>query len=170
MTFPSDPTVFRDRVAPTGALRKSLLEDFTAPSPPYVSEEDHKYFIETFQRGGFTGPTCWYKVMTNKMSAEDDKRATLNLMLVCDESDPPYPYAEIPPERMYPPVSAPIFFGVGQLDYVCTPALGNAQFGKPEFKQHKVTTKEYDADHWFILSKPEQLSRDLVAWIEGFTS
>lgn len=89
MAFPSDPTVFRDRVAPTGALRKSLLEDFTAPSPPYVSEEDYEYFFETFQRGGLTAPTCWYKVMMNQMSAKDDQRTTLNLLLPRDKPDLP---------------------------------------------------------------------------------
>lgn len=72
--WPHDPTYFRDRLAITGALKQSLLEDFRAPLPPYVSEEDKQEFIKTFREGGFQAPTCWYKVMTRGLAAQDDQR------------------------------------------------------------------------------------------------
>ena len=68
---------------------------------------------------------------------------------------------------MFPPSSAPIFFGGAKQDVICTPATGYATFGQKEFQDHSVTTKEYDADHWLILSKADEISRDLEAWIEG---
>lgn len=76
--------------------------------------------------------------------------------------------AEIPPERAYPPKSAPIFFGAALNDYVCVPSRNIAAFKNEKFKDHQVTIKEYDADHWLILSKADEIARDLEAWIEGF--
>ena len=79
-------------------------------------------------------------------------------------------YTEIPSERLYPPTSTPIFFGVGKFDYICTPDVGYATYRVPEFEKHKITMKEYDADHWFLLSHANELSRDLLDWIEGFAA
>lgn len=70
--------MWKEWLAPTGALKQSLLEDFIAPRPPHLSEEDTKYFVETFGRNGFAAPTCWFKIMTNQLSAKDDQRASLN--------------------------------------------------------------------------------------------
>ena len=79
-------------------------------------------------------------------------------------------HAEIPAERAHPPTTAPVFFAVATHDYICTPVLGYGEMGRPGFAQHKMTMKEYDADHWFILSHPEELSRDLLAWMETFAA
>ncbi|EKM52143.1 uncharacterized protein PHACADRAFT_151144 [Phanerochaete carnosa HHB-10118-sp] len=145
--FPHDPALFRTHLAPTGALKQSLLDDFAAPRPPYLSEADAKRFVETFRRNGFAAPTCWYKVMTTALSADDDQ--------------------QISPERRFPPASAPIFYGAAKHDYVCLPENGYAAFGAKEFGGHSVTTREYDADHWLILSRADEIVRDLETWIEG---
>ena len=79
-------------------------------------------------------------------------------------------YVEIPPGHEYPPASAPIFYGAAKHDCVCIPAAGYAAFKADGFKDHQVTIKEYDADHWLILSKGDEIRLDLEAWIEGFTS
>ncbi|GJE91580.1 alpha/beta hydrolase [Phanerochaete sordida] len=147
LAWPHDPELWRTRFAPVGALKRSLLEDFTGPLPAYVSPADKTAFVETFRRNGFTAPTCWYKVMTSGMSACDDE--------------------QIPYERRLPPQSAPLFFGGAKNDYICLAQTGYAVFGSEVFKEYSVTTKEYDADHWLILSTADEIARDLDAWIEG---
>lgn len=72
--FPHDPTIVKTRFAPTGALKQSLLQNYQTPLAPYFSEEDKRFFVETFRRNGFEAPTGWYKIMTSQLSAEDDER------------------------------------------------------------------------------------------------
>ena len=72
--WPSDPTVWKTRVAPVGALKQTALEGWTAPTASYVSEEEKQHFIEVFRKNGFAAPACYYKIMTNGMQAKDDQR------------------------------------------------------------------------------------------------
>ena len=75
---------------------------------------------------------------------------------------------EIPSGRAFPPPEAPIFWGAAKKDYVCIPAQGDDIFKPDAFDEGQVTRKEYDADHWMMLSEAETLSCDLIAWIDGF--
>ena len=77
------------------------------------------------------------------------------------------PLSEIPEDRKFPPASSPIFFGAAKQDYICLPQLGLAGLHRPRFKDHAITIKEYDADHWLLLSVPQEITRDLEAWVEG---
>ncbi|EKM57398.1 uncharacterized protein PHACADRAFT_208465 [Phanerochaete carnosa HHB-10118-sp] len=147
VAFPYDPTIWKTRWAPTGVLRQSLLEGYVAPLPAYMSEEDKEHFVGTFSRNGFEAPANWYKIMTSQLSARDDE--------------------QIPYERALPPASAPIYFAATKYDYVCLPEIGYAVFEGEEFSKHNVTHKEYDTDHWIILSKGDEVAHDLDAWIEG---
>ena len=74
---------------------------------------------------------------------------------------------EIPDERAFPPASAPIYFAAAKHDAICLPSIGYETFAQKGFKGHSITTKEYDADHWLILSKADEIAHDLEAWIEG---
>ena len=60
-------------MAPVGALKASLLEDFKAPRPAYLSEEELNEWKATFLRNGFAAPLCWYKIETSGLQAEDDQ-------------------------------------------------------------------------------------------------
>ncbi|PSR87081.1 hypothetical protein PHLCEN_2v5251 [Hermanssonia centrifuga] len=145
--FPRDPKVWETRMAPTGTLEATLLENWETPLPSYMSEEDKKAFKTTFLKNGFEGPLCWYKIMTNNIQGEDDKK--------------------IPSTQVVPPSSSPIFFGAAKQDRICLPEIGYQTFSDKSFNNHTVTTHEYDADHWLILSKPDEINRDLEAWIES---
>jgi soluble epoxide hydrolase / lipid-phosphate phosphatase len=134
--------------------------------PHYVTEEDKKVFIEIFRRGGFTAPTCWYKVMMRQLAAKDDQSAYVEVIQNESLVHSSTFSLDIPPDRTFPPVTSPIFFGAASNDYVCLPAVGHAAFKKPQFRDHKITQKEYDADHWLILSKADEIAHDLEAWIE----
>lgn len=149
LVWPHDPRCWVDRLAPTGAIEKTLREDWTAPLPAYMSEVDKQGIITTFRANKFVGPTCWYKTVVRGMSPAEDER--------------------IPADRAYPPAGTPIFFGAAKNDYVCVPSDGYEAFKDEHFAEGQVTMKEYDADHWLILSKVNEISRDLEAWIKGFT-
>ena len=73
--FPSDPKIWKTKIAPVGALQKTLEEDFHAPLPPWFTAEDKKEFLDTFLKGGLLAPTRWYTIMVNGMSVNDDKSA-----------------------------------------------------------------------------------------------
>ncbi|THG98670.1 hypothetical protein EW026_g3562 [Hermanssonia centrifuga] len=145
--WPYVPDIWRTHMAPTGVMKASLLEDFKAPLPSYATEEDKKRFKETFLKNGFEGPVCWYKIATNGMQSEDDRN--------------------IPSTQLVPPSSSPIFFGAAKYDYIAIPASGYRIFGAEAFKDHKITTHEYDADHWLLLSKADEINHDLEEWLES---
>ncbi|KZP20544.1 hypothetical protein FIBSPDRAFT_742201, partial [Athelia psychrophila] len=60
-------------------------------------------------------------------------------------------------------ISQPVFFGGCKLDYICLPALA-----KPALDAYTKnwTYREFDGDHWTILSHPEDVNRELLSWIE----
>ena len=150
-------------MAPTGAVRRSLLEDYVEPLPSYLSEEDKKAFVEFYQRNGFEATNCWYRVMTHNLSAIDDQRESHTLQTARKLIT----RTEIPPERLIPPARAPIFWGAAKNDRICRPELGDVEFAKEVYRDHSITRKEYDADHWAILSRADEITRDLEAWIKG---
>ncbi|KAI0791299.1 epoxide hydrolase [Abortiporus biennis] len=145
MLFPNDPSTWETHLAPLGALRKTLTSDYASPRPTYWTEEDRKLFTETFQKNGFKAPLCWYKVQTSGLSSQDD--------------------AAVPKSKYIPPSSSPIFFGAALHDRVCLASIGASVFRLDAFKDHKVTVKEYDGDHWLIISHADQVNRDLESWI-----
>ena len=61
-------------------------------------------------------------------------------------------------------ISQPVFFGGCKLDYVCRPELA-----KPALDAYAkdVTYREFDGDHWTLLSHPDDVNRELLAWIEN---
>lgn len=67
-------------------------------------------------------------------------------------------------------MSAPLFFGGALYDRVCLAALGAAAFKKEELKNHQITLTAYEADHWLIFSHADAVSKDLEAWIQGFST
>ena len=79
-----------------------------------------------------------------------------------------YLMLEIPADRVYPPAGTPIFYGAATHDYVCVPSDGYEAFKNENFAKGQVTTREYDADHWLILSRASKICRDLEAWIQSF--
>lgn len=60
-------------MAPLGALRQSLEEDFHAPLPPWMNEDDKREFIETFTARGCRAALQWYTVIVKGLNADDDQ-------------------------------------------------------------------------------------------------
>ena len=168
VAWPQDPRCWIDRLARSGGIERTLHEDWTTPPPVYMSEADKQVIIQTFRANKFVGPTCWYKAVVRGLSPEDDQgeiyplHSTESSPLICL-------IPGIPEDRTYPPAGTPIFFGAAKHDCICIPSDGYEVFKNEHFAEGQVTTKEYDADHWLILSKASDISRDLEAWIKGFS-
>lgn len=76
-------------------------------------------------------------------------------------------HAVIPPERALPPPTSPLFFGAALQDYICRAGPGRQIMEGEEFKQHNVTIRDFDADHWLVFSKADEVCKELESWIEG---
>ncbi|KII93216.1 hypothetical protein PLICRDRAFT_35398 [Plicaturopsis crispa FD-325 SS-3] len=143
--YPEDPEEWKLSLNPSGATKEWLLTD-KKPSltiASYIPPEEAAQHRAVLLKGGFASPVCWYKVLVAGINGEDDKN--------------------IPLENYSP--KAPVFFGASTKDQICLAAVGKASIA---MKCKGVNTiKEYDADHWLILSHAEQLSADLLGWIEG---
>ena len=74
--------------------------------------------------------------------------------------------AEIPQERILPPTDAPLFFGAAMEDWVCVATMGFETMRNAAFKDHDVTIREFQADHWLLFSVPDEVCRALEDWVE----
>jgi soluble epoxide hydrolase / lipid-phosphate phosphatase len=70
------------------------------------------------------------------------------------------PLLAVPADRY--DIHQPIFFGGCKRDYVCLPAVGQANLSK---HGKDVTYKEFDADHWVLFSHANEVNNELHAWI-----
>ncbi|KAF7969817.1 hypothetical protein HWV62_25942 [Athelia sp. TMB] len=163
--FSNDPTLLRTEFAPVGALKAWLEADKRAPPCTYLSDEERAIQKDSLLKGGLKGPLNWYKVVMRGFANADDKResflAPITLSIVRQTHLAVPPYAVIPKENYA--ISQPVFFGGCKLDYVCRPELA-----KPALDAYvnDVTYREFDGDHWTLLSHPDDVNRELLAWIE----
>ena len=74
---------------------------------------------------------------------------------------------DIPPLQKLPPISAPIFFGGALKDYICIAEHGQNMFTSYDFQDHNVTIRDFDGDHWIILSHADEINKELKQWLEG---
>jgi len=58
-------------------------------------------------------------------------------------------------------IHQPLFFADYKQDCVCLPARGQAS---TSMHGEDVTFKEFDADHWLILSHANEVNKKLLAW------
>lgn len=167
ITHAKDKSIYETIACPEGAYKKAILSDYMPAEgiASYMSEEDVKYFTETFRKGGLGGPLCYYKGEIRGFNKEDDAGGWIFLSFY--HRPPLIQDPAIPPERRLPPVSTPIFFGVGTRDLICTPRIGRMSFASEPFKNHNITIKEFDGDHWFTKSHGKEIARELDAWVSG---
>ncbi|KAH8101073.1 epoxide hydrolase [Cristinia sonorae] len=131
------------------AVQLALQNNYRSPLPEYMTETEQQHFIETFRKGGFAAPLSYYKIMVNEGRRGDD--------------------AAIPEERRVPPVSTPLFFGAALRDSICHPDWGRTEMRGEAFKDHNVTIREFDGNHWILLDADTvgEVNRELGIWIEN---
>ena len=59
-----------------------------------------------------------------------------------------------------------MFYGAATHDPLCLPAIGHQTMRDAGFEGHNVTIKDFDSDHWLILSKPAEVCEELEKWIQ----
>jgi pimeloyl-ACP methyl ester carboxylesterase len=114
-------------------------------------------------KDGINAPLNWYRVRVDGLAAEDDKRLSIVITYVASATRLTIPslLLVIPADRY--DIDQPVFFGGCTRDYVCLPTLGQANLSK---HCKNATYKEFDADHWVMLSHADEVNKELLAWIE----
>jgi len=142
LVWPRDPMIWRTDMCPVGAAKAWILADKQTPLPWYMTEEDKRIRTEILLKDGFTAPLNWYKFNVFGHAAEEEKSIPL------DKYD----------------IHQPIFFAGCAKDYICLPEMMLARLAK---HCKDVTYKEFDSDHWLMLSHADELNKELLAWIEA---
>lgn len=145
--------------------KATLLAGFTGPRPSWQSEADLNEWKATFLKNGFAAPTCWYKVMTDHIQPAEDARKFDSFLVRSHGSTDRW--VVIPDELAFPPKTAPLFFAGALQDYLCLAEEGHQTMQIPQLKDHDVTIRDFDSDHWLILSKAEEVCLELESWIQG---
>ncbi|KAF6751029.1 Alpha/Beta hydrolase protein [Ephemerocybe angulata] len=129
-------------LCPTGAIRVWLESDSRTAHAPYVTKELSQIYEKEFTKNGYHGPLNFYKITVSGADMEDAKAIPL---------------------AQYP-ISKPVFFGGTSKDVVCPPALSGRSL--TQFCP-KATTHIFEAGHWVLLEKPDELNAELEKWIES---
>ncbi|KAJ3170061.1 hypothetical protein HDU87_000473 [Geranomyces variabilis] len=119
----------------------NLLADKQVPFASYLSDNDRIKMRASLLKGGLKGPLNWYKSHVDGLAGEDNKQIPANAYTI----------------------DKPVFFAAASKDYVSLP-----DFQKPGLRKWctKTTIKDYDADHWLLLSSHKALNADLEEWLK----
>ncbi|KAJ7590104.1 alpha/beta-hydrolase [Mycena floridula] len=138
-----DSKLLKDHFAQTGDLEAWLKADKIADIQDYVSADEVKHHREILQKGGMAGPLCYYGIMTSEDNIDfNDDLA-------------------IPEQNIM--VTKPVFFGAALRDLVCLASMQKMILAKT---CTNTTVCDYDAGHWVMVEKKDEVNRDLLAWIE----
>lgn len=127
--------------------------------------QDFKRISHVLREGGLAAPLCWYKIMTNGVVSEDDKR---ELCIIWGASDHPLTYyhlrTTVVPLDSYD-IKKPVFFGAALQDYICLDSLGKGSTAR--YCKGPTTIKSFDTGHWVMHAAKDEVSRELDGWIRG---
>ncbi|KAI0266440.1 Alpha/Beta hydrolase protein [Gloeopeniophorella convolvens] len=140
--FPNPPTLWEENIAPTGEMRKWVESDRKSGLPNYLTEQEKQDHLKVLLEGGFTAPLNWYKVG-----------------VAGDGVDTKYP--GIPAEGLT--TTKPVMFVGCSKDGICISSMMHDRLGV--WAKGPLTLREYDADHWVMLSHGDELNRDFLEWI-----
>jgi len=119
------------------AFVKALEADDTLlPGRPLLTPEEHKYFVDTFKKTGFTGGINWYRNFTRNW----ERSGTLEQK-----------------------VHVPGLMIMAEDDVVLSPAMAdNMELYVPDLE--KVLIK--DCGHWTQQEHPEETNAAMIAWLK----
>ena len=132
--------VERFKALPKGSPERQLnllamLERDNVPGEQFLSDDELKYFVETFEITGFTGGLNWYRNMARAAGSFKDAKW---------EIDVPCLYIGAEHDVILRPSSAD-----GMEDFI------------DDFERHTVK----DSGHWTQQEKPEELNRVVIDWL-----
>ncbi|KAF5367927.1 hypothetical protein D9758_004349 [Tetrapyrgos nigripes] len=141
--FPRDTVQAIDSLCPIGALEAFLKNDTRIIPGEYVTSEERMIQKDLFYKDGYSAPLNWYKIVMSSVESDDDEG--------------------IPKENTS--TQKPVFYGAALRDYCSIPhsTLRNL----PRFAKGELIIHEYNTGHWIMLEARDQVSNDLLQWIEG---
>jgi pimeloyl-ACP methyl ester carboxylesterase len=104
---------------------------------PFLTEEEHKFFVDTFSRTGFTGGVNWYRNFTRNWEL----------------------YEKVPQR-----ISAPSLMIMAENDLVLPPSAADGMENYCDDLE-KVLIK--GSGHWTQQEKPEEVSAAIIDWLQG---
>ncbi|KAK7051648.1 hypothetical protein VNI00_004627 [Paramarasmius palmivorus] len=142
LAYPENAKQWISDFIPLGACKTYLTSKPAAPPASWLPEDEKRIQSEELLKGGLAAPLCWYKVMLSGIGPEDDKG--------------------VPADRVA--TDKPAFFGAALEDYVALAALAIPATQK---LCSNLTVKEFQANHWVQLQRPNEVNTELLAWLEG---
>ncbi|KAF5344586.1 hypothetical protein D9758_013903 [Tetrapyrgos nigripes] len=136
-----NPKEFMTHLFPRGALKSYLTSGQKVTPASWLTAEDKKTQMQNLLMGGFTAPLNYYTVVVSGLQAEDD--ATI-------------------PEDKYA-TDKPVFFGVTVEDGI----MAQMQKANVEKFAKNATIKDFKTGHWPQMQAPEEVNKELLAWIES---
>ncbi|TFY77300.1 hypothetical protein EWM64_g6712 [Hericium alpestre] len=143
LLFPNPPELWDENMCTFGGTKAWIESNRQSPLPAYVTPAIKEHYKTDLLKGGIAGPLQYYTVNTAGYNAADDAKI---------------------PESAYK-FSQPAFFASTANDRICLPAAQIA--GLKAYGTGPLTHREFDSDHWIMLSHSEKLNAELEAWIEG---
>uniref|UniRef100_A0A0W0FKQ5 AB hydrolase-1 domain-containing protein n=1 Tax=Moniliophthora roreri TaxID=221103 RepID=A0A0W0FKQ5_MONRR len=140
--FPENAKQWIEDFVPLGKLKTYLTSKPAAPPPSWIPAEERRIQSEALLKDGVAASLCWYRVQLTRISAEDDKG--------------------IPASRYS--TDKPALFIAAAEDYIAIPSMAI-----PTTKEYcsNVVIKEFQANHWVHLQRPDEVNKELGVWLEG---
>ncbi|PVI05896.1 alpha/beta-hydrolase [Periconia macrospinosa] len=148
LLYTNIPGMWKTHVGPIGALKKWLGENQIAPKADYLTDKEYQAHQAIFAKGGYTGPTNWYKAAMANIDSPND--------------------AKIPDENIV--IHKPVLFVAGRNDEVGRPELAQAGAadGQKSGMLPNVQVKIIeDSVHWMQVQKPKETFELLDSFIKG---
>ncbi|THU93375.1 alpha/beta-hydrolase [Dendrothele bispora CBS 962.96] len=142
LVWADDPRTWDTHLSPRGAIKEYLLSGTVLPPASWYKEEDRQQQTNALLMGGFSGPLNYYKLLLSGLSNDDD--------------------ATIPVEKYE--TDKPTFFGVAIEDFKAIIPVVKANFAK---SCKNATIKDFETSHWPQLQAPDEVNKELLAWIES---
>jgi len=127
---------------PPESRRMEFIRPFEGPEPPthagelLLDPQELAFFVDTYQRTGFTGGINWYRNLTRNWQASEglEQKVRVPALMVCAEDD-----------------------------FVLSPAMAEGMEAfVPDLEKHCIP----GCGHWTQQEKPEELNRILIDWLE----
>ncbi|KAA1470809.1 alpha/beta-hydrolase [Dentipellis sp. KUC8613] len=139
--FPNPPELWIEHVGPSGAARAWVESNRQSAAPAYFCDQVRAHYKTTLLAGGLAAPLCYYTVNALGLNSKDDA---------------------LVPASAYE-ITKPVFFAAANKDFVALPQIGD--FVLQKYAKGPLTRREFDADHWIMMSHSPELNKALDEWL-----
>ncbi|EJD35450.1 alpha/beta-hydrolase [Auricularia subglabra TFB-10046 SS5] len=138
---PADPALWKEVMTVRGALAEWAAKSKRAPRAEWLLPEDLERIRKTIANNGLEAPINWYRGLQGGFNTEDEQKLAQQEIKI----------------------SKPVFFGAALQDYIGLADMNKAGIAKIA---PNLTVRDFDTGHWVYLEKPDEVNRELGAWLE----